>query len=67
MSNFCLIAIKQKLDIVVHFKTVITHKHKYKTNFAHFVFIEPFLRFKPDHLVFFKKKVPILRFIHDTS
>ena len=38
MFNFCLIAtIRQKLDIVVHFQTVITHKHKYKTNFAYFV------------------------------
>ena len=31
MSNFCLIAIRQKLDIMVHFKTFITYKHKFHT------------------------------------
>ena len=31
MSNFCFITIRQKLDIMVHFKTFITHKHKFHT------------------------------------
>ncbi len=39
MSNFYLIVLRQKLDIMVHFQTFITHKHKYKTNFTRFVFI----------------------------
>ena len=39
MSNFYLIVLRQKSDRMVHFQTFITHKHKYKTNFTHFVFI----------------------------
>ena len=39
MSNFYLIVLRQKLDIMVHFQTFITHKHKYKINFTHFIFI----------------------------
>jgi hypothetical protein len=50
MSNFCFIAIRQKLDIMVHFKTFITHKHKFHT----------FRFYRADLFLFLKKKRSIV-------